>query len=246
MDIPRSIAGWVGVPLSHFPHASYIYQRGSTISILFPSPTTILMSPSSTLFTNVRLVGHPATDVYHVLVRNGLVDTISKQKMEAEGSSVIDLGTAKTPLWLAPSLVDHHTHFKFWSAASRRLNLYDAKSASEVFKIVRQALSDPGFDPVKDPVLVGQHMRVAPWQDLDDMCRQGLDSIDATRPIVLIFSGFHSICMNSAALERLGIKSAGHSGLLEEMPAFKAQTKLLELEDDIIDLWVAEAAQAAA
>ena len=202
-----------------------------------------MSSSSKVIFTNAKLVGHPAEETYNVVVKDGFVDAISRVSVDTEHAKVVDLAKS----WLAPSLVDHHTHFKWWAVASRRLDLHSALSAQEVIDMAREALSSPRFDPARDPLLVGQHMRVGAWPDLEKMCRQTLDDeLSKERPIFLVFAGFHSMCMNSAALKHVGINAEGHSGILEEKPAFEAQARLFEMSDEIMDAWIAEAAQAAA
>jgi predicted amidohydrolase YtcJ len=202
------------------------------------------MSSSKIVFTNAKLVGHPAEETYNVVVKDGLVDDISRNTVDTTGAKIIDLAGESS--WLSPSIVDHHTHFKWWAMATRRLNFYSARSAQEVLDMVQEALLNPRFDSAKDPLLVGQHMRVGTWTDLDKMCRESLDELSKERPIFLVFAGFHSMCMNSAGLRHVGVDPQGHSGVLEEQPAFEAQARLFEMGDDIMDPWVAEAAQAAA
>jgi predicted amidohydrolase YtcJ len=83
--------------------------------------------------------------------------------------------------------------------ASRRLNLYSCKSSAEVLALVRDAATDPTYDD--GGRLVGVNVRVGAWPDLADLNRKALDTICSSKPIELVFNGYHSGCCNTAALE---------------------------------------------
>lgn len=143
------------------------------------------------------------------------------------------------------SLVDHHTHFSMNALSSHRLDLQKCRSAAEVVKAVTEALSDPRFDEKIELNFVGVNMRTADWPDLGDMNRSTLDAI-TSRPVFLIFNGYHSMCLNSPALRIGGYDPQGHNGLLLEQEAFDITKKLSNVAVPVLDNWVAQEAKAAA
>jgi len=130
--------------------------------------------------------------------------------------------------------------------ASRRLNLYDCKSAAEVLGKVKAAVSDPKYD--EGGRLVGVNVRVGDWPDVADLNRKALDAICDTKPIVLIRNGYHSGTLNTAALKYGGYSvDEFDDGMLEEAPAFAMWMKLQETADkDVLDSWVEEEGKRAA
>ncbi|GAA6002722.1 hypothetical protein JCM10207_007644 [Rhodosporidiobolus poonsookiae] len=204
-----------------------------------------MASPAaSTVFTNARLVGLETSQTYTVVVEDGLVASIEPSSGSAvlpAGATVHDLASS----YLAPSVIDNHTHFSSWALVTRRLDLYTARSAAEVLErlgdwLATQSTEDDGT------FLVGQRMRVGEWPDLALMTRESLDALEPNRPLVSFFAGFHSLCANSLALERLGFKAAEHSGVLEEAECFAAWVKINKVPEEALDAAVEEAARKAA
>jgi hypothetical protein len=198
----------------------------------------------STTFVNARLVGSQDTEgTYTVVVSGeGQIESIQPstssqaQSAHASTSKVHDL---KGQLYLAPSLLDAHTHFTSWTLSTRRLDLYDCKSSAEVLKLlkpyVEQQAKEEGL-----PFIVAHKMRVGEWPEGDEMTRQLLDF--TAEPLVILFAGLHSLCANSEALRRLGYEAEGHDGILEEGDCFKTFEKLNDISEDILDRWVDAAA----
>ncbi|GJN92614.1 hypothetical protein Rhopal_005649-T1 [Rhodotorula paludigena] len=149
--------------------------------------------------------------------------------------------------YLAPSVVDSHTHFSSWALAAQRIDLYTALSAAEVLSRMRAWLPIARLhQPDPSLFLVGQRMRVGEWPDLPDMNRLALDALEPDRPLAIFFAGFHSLCANSHALKRLGHEPEGHSGVLEEKECFDAWVEINRISEDSVDAAVAQAAQNAA
>ncbi|BGP12396.1 hypothetical protein JCM10213_001999 [Rhodosporidiobolus nylandii] len=198
---------------------------------------------SAIAFTNALLVGSSSSKTYTVVVRDGFVESI-----EPTGVAPAVLGGAQVwdlagKLYLAPSLIDNHTHFSSWALASRRIDLYTAESAAEVLSRVKAWLPSQPNDGL---YLVGQRMRVGSWPDLEQMNRLALDEVEPQRPLVIFFAGFHSLCANSAALKRLGFDPDGHTGVLEEAECFASWVKLNEVPEEALDKAVDDAARKAA
>ena len=98
----------------------------------------------------------------------------------------------------------------------------------------------------QDEPFIGINLRVGSWPDLKAMCRSALDKLEPSQRILLIFNGYHSICLNSPALKWFGLSPEGHTGLIEEGEAFRCQQRLGDVGDANMDHYVQEAATAAA
>lgn len=128
---------------------------------------------------------------------------------------------------------------------SHRLDLQSCRSAADVLARVTKALLEPRFDERVERNLVGVNMRTANWPDTSDLNRESLDCI-SSRPIFLIYNGYHSMCLNSAALRISGYEPEGHLGQLLEQEAFDVTKVLSNVSDEVLDRWVEEEATAAA
>lgn len=147
---------------------------------------------------------------------------------------------------LMQSLVDWHTHFTMNTLASRRLDLAGYKSAAELLEAVRAAVRSGKYDEGGGRV-VGINARNGEWTDSELLTRTALDDISPTKPLALVFNGYHSAMCNSSALEFYGIDDATHSGLLLESEAFGFQQALQAAADPaVVDKWVTEEAERAA
>ncbi|GAA5858773.1 hypothetical protein JCM8547_004982 [Rhodosporidiobolus lusitaniae] len=201
-----------------------------------------------TVFHNARLVGSASSsDFSTVVVREGVVSSIEASGESVEVPERADVHDLRGSSFLAPSLIDNHTHFSSWALASQRIDLYTATSASEVLSRVAAWLPTQKVGFNDDGLfLVGQRMRVGAWPDLPSMNREALDKLEPTRPLAIFFAGFHSLCANSVALRKLGFVAEGHSGVLEEAECFRSWVKLNEVPEEALDRVVDEAAKRAA
>ncbi|PRQ74715.1 hypothetical protein AAT19DRAFT_15068 [Rhodotorula toruloides] len=237
----RTLRLWNRTVATIGPPRTTLTAAGRVLASHPPAHRQTSLAMSTTLFTNARLVGR-GDETYSVLVRGGRIAFI-----EASGSAspppdakVHDLAGSS---FVAPSLIDAHTHFPTWAMAAKRIDFYTAKSAAEVLDRVRAWLPEQPDDGL---FVVGQRMRVGEWPDVADMNRLALDSLETVRPLVLFFAGFHSLCANSAALKRIGFEPEGHSGVLEEADCFGAWTKIGQIPPAVLDVAVDLAARNAA
>ena len=144
-------------------------------------------------------------------------------------------------------MIDWHTHQKLNAVASHRLHLESATSARMALDMVSQALVDPKYDPSKELNLVGVNMRNGFWPDAELMCRKELDKLSTTRPIYLIWNGYHSMCVNTIGLERAGVKVEDYDdGILVEQDAFRISHDLSNVGEDVLDQWIFDEAKYAA
>ncbi len=138
--------------------------------------------------------------------------------------------------WLMPGLVDHHVHFSLWAQHRSRLDVSGAESAVHAGAIVRDALMREAFDAAATSApLVGRGFQDALWPDVPTAAV--LDNAAAAagvphRAVILISHDLHSVWVNSAAAQRLGVAA----GLLREDAAFRVEIAVGE--------WAAESPEA--
>lgn len=203
------------------------------------------MAPSTT-FINSRLVGTPdPAETYTVVVDGGgTISSIEKTAKAAEPSKESNIYDLRGELYIAPSLVDFHTHFTSFTLSTRRLDLYECRSLAEVVAQVKPYVEEASQRDV--PFITAFKMRVAEWPEEDKMTREELDNITTTRPLVILFAGLHSLCANSMALRLLGHDPEGHDGILLEGDCFKTFSQLNDIPDEVLDQWVDQTASDAA
>jgi predicted amidohydrolase YtcJ len=120
----------------------------------------------------------------------------------APGARRIDLGGACA----LPGLNDAHVHFPTWSLALGQVRLDGVRSLGEAVGRVADALPADGF------------VRGLGWRDADwtePPTRAALDAIAPTTPVVLTSKDYHSLWLNSAALERAGGDLEAAGGVVE-------------------------------
>ncbi|TXT10594.1 hypothetical protein VHUM_02099 [Vanrija humicola] len=209
-------------------------------------------TPRRTLFLNAALVGKPAGR-YSVLVDGGVIVNISTGAVVdvPEHTEVVDLARADgSQGWLSPGLIDWHTHFTMNTLATRRLDLSKARSAAAVLEAVAKHIDDPAYD--EGGRFVARDLRNAEWPDADKLTRAALDAISATKPIVLVYNGYHSIQTNTPGLKLSGRDTdtdehKDHSGFLVEADAFGFLVHLQDTADaNVLDAWVIGEAERAA
>ncbi|KAL1412335.1 hypothetical protein Q8F55_000079 [Vanrija albida] len=189
-------------------------------------------TPAQTLLTNANVVGLPRGP-YTVLVARGHILKITQGLvLPGPGDDVLDArGT-----WVAPSLIDWHTHFSKTAINARRLALGSHTTAAGVLAAVASALR--GHDGA---CFVGTTVR-ADLPDASLLTRAALDAL-ATKPLVLFFFGNHSLVANSAALALVGKDGDTADGRLVEADAFALSARLSELSDPVqVDAWISQLA----
>ncbi|KAK4058295.1 hypothetical protein OIO90_000452 [Microbotryomycetes sp. JL221] len=198
---------------------------------------------STTRFINARLVDYDDDVTYTVTIKNGVVDSIEPTASDTHDcqDEVIDL---ESRWYIAPSLVDAHTHFTAWTLNLSRPSLAQATSAKQAIQVMSDAVSRTpnSMEPV-----VGRDFRVGTWPDIDDMTKENLDAIaPPDRPVICISGDLHSIWLNSAAFRMVGLDPARYEGVLFEKPAFDATGVVNDLSEDALWPLLQASAKAAA
>jgi predicted amidohydrolase YtcJ len=94
-----------------------------------------------------------------------------------------------------PGMTDSHVHFPTWALKRLRVELDDCGSLSEVqVRLASASAGHPG-----DGWLTGFGWRAHDWGDIPN--RQVLDEICNSRPVALWSKDYHSLWLNSAALQ---------------------------------------------
>jgi len=123
----------------------------------------------------------------------------------APGARRVELGGR----CVLPGFNDAHVHFPTWSLAQRQIRLEHARSLGEALARVADAL--PGVAP-------GSWLRGLGWRDADwpePPSRTALDEVAPGTPVALMSKDYHSLWVNSAALERAGAELDAAGGVVE-------------------------------
>ncbi|OII04434.1 amidohydrolase [Curtobacterium sp. MCBA15_005] len=147
--------------------------------------------------------------------------------------------------WLGPGLRDHHTHFDQWALVRRRVDVTGCDSAEATADLLA-AVARAG---VADRVLVGHGYRDGMWPR--PARRELLDRAAPGLPVVVISADLHAVWCNALALAHFSAAvgrplEAGEDGVLREQDAFDVTGALSQVPDDLLDAYVADAAEAAA
>ena len=141
--------------------------------------------------------------------------------------------------FLLPGLYDRHVHLSQWAMVSRRIDLAGADSAAAVAAIVAASV-DRG-----EPEVIGFGYRDGLWPDAPT--RAVLDAVSGDVPVVLVAADLHACWLNTAAAGRHGVgDAAGEGGVLREDDCFRLVRELDDVADEVLDAWVADAAERAA
>jgi predicted amidohydrolase YtcJ len=156
------------------------------------------------------------------------------------------VGSAESDLdgrFVIPGLWDNHVHFTQWALLSSRVDVSSAASAREVINQLGSCVSLAAS--ADQTPLVGFGVRDGLWPDAAALNAGLLDSVSATRPVVLISADLHACWLNSVALTQYGL--AGHpTGQLREDECFAFMRRLDDVPDEIGDALVDKAGRAAA
>jgi len=112
---------------------------------------------------------------------------------------VVDLGGR----CVLPGFTDSHVHFPTWAMTQREVKLDGAASLAEAVDRIRQSGSRRGYG-----------WRDAEWTD-GKPTRAALDAVDAERPIAMWSKDYHSLWLNTAALELAGGDLEVEGGVVE-------------------------------
>ncbi|TLP78983.1 amidohydrolase [Nesterenkonia sphaerica] len=182
------------------------------------------------LLTDVHAAGEGRP--LDVLIHNGVVSAVTPAG-ELKSARRVERHDAAGRT-LLPGLWDHHVHFTQWTIQRQRLDLTGTESAQQVLALVSE-----GARASAGRRVVGFGFRDGLWDEPPSL--NALD--DATGPVtaVLISADLHSLWLNSAAQQELGVRTDG-SGILRETEAFAVLEKL----DSAADLTTADYQQTAA
>ncbi|MBW3081488.1 amidohydrolase [Bifidobacterium saguinibicoloris] len=127
-------------------------------------------------------------------------------------------------LWVIPGLMDCHTHFTQWSKTLGRLDLIDARSASEAMTMLRAHLDERRASGTLDPnaFVVGMRFRHSLWSDDQQPTLVAIDEAAGEQPVALSSADMHCGWVNSAAARRLGVHPDPKTGLVGELEWFEA------------------------
>ena len=128
---------------------------------------------------------------------------------------------------MIPGLWDCHTHFTQWSYTLGRLDLIDARSASEALDMLRRHLEERRESGTLDPnqYVVGMRFRHSLWSDDAQPTLAAIDAVAGDQPVALSSADMHCGWVNSAAARKLGV-DVDESGLVGELEWFDAYCKL--------------------
>ena len=107
-----------------------------------------------------------------------------------------------------PGFTDSHTHFPTWAVAQHEVKLDGCASLDEALERLRTAAA-PG------EWLRGYGWRSGDWAGGRDPTREDLDALTGARPAALIAKDYHSLWLNTAALERAGGDLEVEGGVVE-------------------------------
>ena len=157
-----------------------------------------------------------------------LYDAPAKAERISVGGRTVGAG-----LW------DHHIHMNQWALARRRVDVSAADSAAHAAFIMRDHLS--ASPEPHGSVLVGYGFRDGLWPDAPtaELLRFG------DTAVVLISGDLHAAWFNVAAAQLLGVPDQTGC-ILREAAAIELSARVGEVSPELLDTWVAEAAQAAA
>jgi predicted amidohydrolase YtcJ len=146
--------------------------------------------------------------------------------VDAEGDEVL------------PGLWDEHVHIRSWAQMRARANLLPADDPDAVVEILRKHPTD-GVEPI-----IGHGLRWALWANPPRM--SALDAVSSTRPVVAFSMDVHSVWINSVAAQEFDVVDiAGQSGILVEHDAFRVLSRMSDIDDEVMDVLIADAFTAA-
>jgi len=139
-----------------------------------------------------------------------------------------------------PGFSDAHVHFPTWALAQREVRLEGTTSLDEALRRVADATTsaEPGS------WLRGRGWRSGDWSPVVEPTRQALDAVTGETPTALMARDYHSLWLNSAALEQAdgdlqvegGVVELGEdgnpTGVLREESAWQFRDRYLGAPDD--------------
>lgn len=195
------------------------------------------------LLRTVRRVGTSGAPADVRIAHGRIAEIAPAGTLDPAGADTEVVETAGA--WLGPGLRDHHTHFDQWALVRRRVDVSGCDSAESTADLLA-AVARTG---VPDRVLIGHGYRDGLWPT--PARRELLDQAAPGLPVVVISGDLHAVWCNALALAHFaGVLGrplgAGEDGVLREQDAFDVTGALSQVPDDLLDGYVADAAEAAA
>lgn len=130
--------------------------------------------------------------------------------LDLVGSSAIHIDAQGNSL--LPGFIDSHMHLLIGCAELDNLNLESIQSMAEL----RQALVSYETIHPEKLWICGSHMKYVTKEDGSLIDKHDLDNIIKDRPVVLMAYDYHTVWVNSKALEQVGGEAGDGTGLLRE------------------------------
>jgi len=192
------------------------------------------------VLTNARVRGGP----------QALVDIVLSDGFITEIAPAGSVWHSDPTVWdvdgrvVIPGLWDEHVHFSLWAQHRRRTNLQGASSAAEAAALMGAAIEQARSLGTLDDVVVGAGYRDGLWADQKTTAL--LDEATGDVPCVLLSVDVHSCWANTAALRKFGVVGHDVDGVLREGECFALTGAIAQVDDDLLDQWALDAAEAAA
>jgi predicted amidohydrolase YtcJ len=199
------------------------------------------------LLTHARLrkgtpgVGSRGSSLVDILLSEGIITQIAPAgSLPHSDHTVVDVEGRV----VIPGLWDEHVHFSLWAQHRRRTSLQGAQSAADAAALMGQAIAKATTTQTLDDVVVGAGYRDGLWPDQKTTAL--LDQATGDVPTVLLSVDVHSCWANTAALRKFGVVGHDVDGVLQEGECFALTGAIAQVDDDLLDQWVLDAAVAAA
>jgi predicted amidohydrolase YtcJ len=162
-----------------------------------------------------------------VILENGLIRTLDPQvptqralaiagELVAGGVGVHETALASPEVVdlggrvVVPGLNDAHVHFPTWALAQNEIVLDGCRSLDEALARIREAPRPPAGRWLR-----GYGWRSGDWSPQREPTRRDLDAISGDVPAAMIAKDYHSIWLNTAALELAHGDLEVHGGVVE-------------------------------
>lgn len=199
---------------------------------------TVTRLGASVLLTDATMgVGGPRVDID---ISDGKV-----QRIRPTGSDSLNMHATRYDCRgaiLVPGLEDAHVHMSQWATVGRRIDLTNSTSAQHAASIVADSVRG-SMESAGDSVVFGYGFRDGLWSDVPSA--RILDQAMPGLAVALQSNDMHTVWLSSAALQLLG-NPVSLDGILREQHCYAAVATLTHTNQRSVDLWAAEATQAAA
>ena len=193
---------------------------------------------SDLVLQNVCLLGND--DLVNLSICDGVISQILPQ------SDLSLLGCVDAEVvnadgrWVMPGLWDQHVHMTQWAINAHRLDVSAACSAQEAAHMVAEHIAVEQI--LEDTAVIAAYANSANWPD--ERTGELLDAAVGSHAVVIVNFDLHSAWVSSAGMRRYGF--AYSAGVLVEEECFELQRRITDLPTEVTDVWVFEAAAAAA